>query len=445
MGEAVETLGKFMREHWHHLLFAILVLVFFIHGIASFDQEINRGNTDPVEYYKRATNFANGDLSGVDDYFSPGYVIILGLFMKLFGVSVITAKLLSLLGALAAMVLVYALANITIKDKFVALATGLFFLLDHFINFYAVNVYKEMFFLFILVLIVYIFAYVGNNRFSTKKSVILYAIVGIAFGIGVYFNSWVYALLLLIAYPLLMKRFGWKRKQKISISDAWPILALVVGFFLITIIFNSAFFIPQNNESTYFLTNGGPLLYFGNNPTSESNVAFTSRYTDITKQPLVDYASTKGIANISDLSRSEYSSLSTSYVFNFWKQNPSFLFKRVGEFLFSYWLFPSNDWAQRFITNWTKVSIYLWIKWILVLVGLIQLIRLTKKHLLRVTALFYPILLVTGVYGLTIYLLRYKLYILPFQIIIASVGLVFIGRFIGAIIKESTKSASKKT
>ena len=154
-----------------------------------------------------------------------------------------------------------------------------------------------------------------------------------------------------------MRRYGWKKKQKITILDAWPILSLIIGFILITLVFNFAFFIPQNDESTYFLSNGGMLLYYGNNPTSESNVAFTSSYTSITQQPLVDYAAKKGY-NYSELSGSDRSSMATSYVFSFWAHHPSFLFKRVSEFMFSYWLFPNNAWSQRVIPNWTKISFY---------------------------------------------------------------------------------------
>ncbi len=419
---------QFLIKNKFHLIFSCLLIYFILNTVPLIDDNIFTGNTDPSEYLKRGTEFANGVDNSIDDYFSPGYMILLGLWMKLFGISVVSAKILSLISAIFLMVTIYIITNVTFKNHWISIITSLFFIYDPFVRFYAINVYKELPFALLLSTLVLIPLVLVNIKLKENYKYSLYFIFGIIAGISVYFNSWIYATLIFILYPLYETFI----KKQLSIKKGLTYVGLTIGgLFVSILLMNIFFFIPIHGEPVYFLSNGGLLLYYGNNPTSEANVAFTSRYTDITNEPLKNFVESDG-RNMSLLTRSEKSSYATKYVLSFWLNNPGYLINRVSEFLFSYWLYPNNQWSQRFL-DWDSVKVYLWLKWILILVGL------TKVMLMGITRFLYliaPMCLVSGVYGLTNYLMRYKMYILPIQLIFASVGLYFIIEFIYYIIKD---------
>src|SRR5690606_31124954 len=122
--------------------------------------------------------------------------------------------------------------------------------------------------------------------------------------------------------------------------------SFVVLTILFVALFNLTVFVPQGKWYNT-LTNSGILLYYGNNPTPHSNVAFTSTYPEGLFNPLLNYSFEKTKVPYEELSDKQKSSVSTSFVLNFWKSNPSFLVNRVKEFLFKYWLFPTLEWPQR--------------------------------------------------------------------------------------------------
>jgi 4-amino-4-deoxy-L-arabinose transferase-like glycosyltransferase len=393
----------------------ILLLVFCISGVNNIDGVVFKGNSDPVTYYETASGVAQGNME-VGDYFSPGYSLLLGTYMGLTGVSTNNAQMFSLLAAIGLAIVLFLLAR-KLTNEWVGLLTVAIFIFDPFIKFYSVNVYKEIIFNLLLVSIVYLSVLLKDD---IKNPYILSG-MGVILGMMIYINSWSYLLILLILYPFIF--YSIKRK-KLVLEYLKPLYIFVVAFFVWTLFLNLTVFIPTMGEPVYFLSNGALLLYFGNADHPAANVAFTSSYSGIGDELDRYILDEKSIDpdNLSDEERNHYM---YSYVINRWLTEPGFLFSRVGEFLFKYWLFPTDAWAQRIIPNWDSIKTYLWVKWLVVIAGLALLYK--NKKLEPFIPVAYTVLAVTAMYGLTIFLLRYKLYIYPFQFIICAYALFYIG------------------
>jgi len=433
---------NFIKTNYVYLILFIISIIFLLNTIPKVDNEVFFQNTDPSSYIKVAQGIVNDSSDEIGTYFSPGYTIILSMFMNIFGTSVFIAELVSFFFGFLTLFLIFFVVKKLFSNSNIALIAAFIYSIDPMVIFYSTNAFKGPILNFFILLIIFILLNEVNN-----KKVYGFFSIGLILGCIIYLNSWSYFLALLLIYPFILEFKDSKKKtflEKLNFKIiSKKFLFFFLGFIIMTGIFNLFYFILSNGESCFFLTNGGFMMYLGNNPTPTSNVAFTSQYGKEAYVPLISWVSKEKGLNFSQLSKSEQSSFATKYVLNFWLDNPSFLIKRVYNFLTNYWLYPNDAWAQRYIENKNQVFNYLWTKWIFVVIGLIFLLSKTKDYIIEKSIILYPILLVTGIYGLTIYLMRYKFYIVPYQIILASLGVYVIANTIINIVKEVLKNDSK--
>lgn len=143
-GEALQTTAQANRLLEYSIAFGLLgvaIVIFAIHFFA-FRHSFPPINTDEASFFSPAKSFVErGDLaSDIHKSFLPGaglytywmpplYIVLLGSFLKIFGGTVVTAKVMSVLLTCASAVLLAALA----KERFTKAAVAGLFLLCPFI------------------------------------------------------------------------------------------------------------------------------------------------------------------------------------------------------------------------------------------------------------------------------------------------------------------------
>lgn len=415
------------------LLISLGVLfVFLVWNFSSVvSTPISPGNSDPVSYHEWAQKIAAGDGSVIDAYFTPSWKIWLGTVYKLAGDDVRSAKVYNFLLMLIVALFLYYIGSFIIGSGYAGLITLLVFLFDPFAFHHVQYAYKEMAFLFCLVGLVFLTILLFKNLHLKERLVILASIAGILV-IGAFSNSWLYGYLVVLPVYFWLNQPKWfdKLSFKKTAVFAGSLVALTIVF---VALFNLTVFVPQGKWHNT-LTNSGILLYFGNNPTPHSNVAFTSTYPEGLMDPLNNFSIEKKGVGFEELSEKEKSSVATSFVLNFWKGNPSFLVNRVKEFLFKYWLFPNLEWPQRFIDNPRNVMFHLWVRWVLGVIGMIILIASSFS---RSSIILGNYALVSVAYGLSIFLLRYKMYVMVFSSIAIAAAIFFICLIVRDFLKQS--------
>jgi hypothetical protein len=392
---------------------------------------LSPGNSDPVSYHEWAQKIAAGDGSVIDAYFTPSWKIWLGTVYKFAGDDVRTAKVYNFILMLIVALFLYYIGSFIIGSNYAGLITLVVFLFDPFAFHHVQYAYKEMAFLFCLVALVFLTILLFKDLNLKERLIILASMAGILV-VGAFSNSWLYGYLVVLPVYFWLNQPKWFDKlsfKKVGIFAG----SLVVLTIVFVSIFNLTVFVPQGKWYTT-LTNSGILLYFGNNPTPHSNVAFTSTYPEGLMDPLNNFSVEKMGVGFENLTDKEKSSVATSFVLNFWKSNPSFLINRVKEFLFKYWFFPNLDWAQRLVENPKKVLFISWVRWILGLIGIIILIASSFS---RSSIILGNYALVSVAYGLSNYLLRYKLYFAVFSPIAISAAIFFILLLLIVFFKQS--------
>lgn len=415
------------------LLISLGILVLFLGWNYSsvVSTPISPGNSDPVSYHEWAQKIAKGDGSVIDAYFTPSWKVWLGTIYKLAGDDVRTAKVYNFLLMLIVALFLYYIGSFIIGSDYAGLITLVVFLLDPFAFHHVQYAYKEMAFLFCLVGLVFLTILLFKNLHLKERSIVLTSMAGVLV-IGAFSNSWLYGYLVVLPVYFWLNQSKWfdKISFKKTAVFAGSLFALTIFF---VALFNLTVFVPQGKWHNT-LTNSGILLYYGNNPTQFSNVAFTSTYPEGLMDPLNNFSVEKKGVVFDELSEKEKSSVATSFVLNFWKSNPSFLVKRVKEFLFKYWFFPTLDWPQRIIENPKSVMFNLWVRWILGVIGMIILIASCFS---RSSIILGNYALVSVAYGLSIFLLRYKMYIMVFSSIAIAAAIFFICLIVRDFLKQT--------
>jgi len=411
--------------------FGVLVLFLVWNYSSAVSTPLSPGNSDPVSYHEWAQKIAKGDGSVIDAYFTPSWKVWLGTIYKLAGEEVRTAKVYNFLLMLIVALFLYYIGSFIIGSNYAGLITLVVFLLDPFAFHHVQYAYKEMAFLFCLVALAFLTILLFKDLSLKERLVILAAMAGILV-IGAFSNSWLYGYLVVLPVYFWLNQSKWF--DKISFKKTAVFAgSLVVMTIVFVALFNLTVFVPQGKWHNT-LTNSGILLYFGNNPTPHSNVAFTSTYPEGLFNPLLNYSFEKTKIPYEALSEKEKSSVATSFVLNFWKSNPSFLVNRVKEFLFKYWLFPTLEWPQRIIENPKSVMFNLWARWILGVIGMIILIASSFS---RSSIIIGNYALVSVAYGLSIFLLRYKMYVMVFSSIAVAATIFFVCLIVRDFLKQS--------
>jgi hypothetical protein len=414
------AVGSVVKQYWQYGALVLLCALYLALTIRSLDGDVFKGNTDSVSYHQNALGVAQRSPNAIDDYFSPGYSILLGTWAQIVGTNVIALKVLSVLCGLGIVLLVYGLGALLVNKPVGVIAAGILSI-DPDLRFFSANIFKETPFLFFFVLFIFLIVFATLRARTTLHRCLLYAAAGVALGFGVFFNAWLYAALLLLAYPLVIalterKKFVWR-------SFGLDVVACVVGLIGMLVLINVLFFIPLHGSFVTAPTNGGAVLYYGNNPSAESSVVFTSVYTDATSAPFKEWMVAHGHSP-DGLSNKVQAHYFTQYVVSYWLSHPGFLVRRVAEAFFEYWLFPTDIWSQRVFFHWPALRFYYWTLWVAAAIGLVAIAFHPWRYWVRLSALFFPMFLVAAVVCLTIYLMRYKLYLLPFEAILAAVGVV---------------------
>ncbi len=422
------------------LLFSLLLILFLTAGMyrihLAWTAPLNPGNTDPVGYHEQATRIAQGDFTQINDYFSPGYPIFLAGVYKIFGADFRIGHVTNTLLGLVDSLLLFFITLSLFKKKYLAIIALTLSLVHPELIFYSIHMYKEPLFLFLLLLIILSVIKVSSAEMHVKQKLVYLAIFAASTVYSIYLNSWIYICYILLPIYYYIINRACIKKQLVKQILLGGISVLMVST-LIFIIINALFFIPALDRPVFTLSNSGILLYYGNNPTKYSNTAFTSDYPAEMMIPLGDWIKERYELNYGELPIRLQSKYSTKYVLNFWKENPSFLLNRVTTFFFKYWLFPNKQWSQRpeivYGHAWDKLRLFLWAEWMLALLGL--MCCLTKIRLIQKTSILILLYLaVTAVYGISNYLMRYKLYIIPIEIIFAAIGIYALFGYIYKII-----------
>jgi len=414
----------------------VLVLFLFWNYSSVVSTPISPGNSDPVSYHEWAQKIAKGDNSVIDAYFTPSWKIWLGTIYKLAGDDVRTAKVYNFILMLIVALFLYYIGSFIIGSNYAGLITLVVFLFDPFAFHHVQYAYKEMAFLFCLVALVFLTILLFKDLNLKERLITLASLAGILV-VGAFSNSWLYGYLVVLPVYFWLNQSKWfdKLSFKKTAIFAGSLVVLVVVF---VAIFNLTVFVPQGKWYNT-LTNSGILLYFGNNPTPHSNVAFTSTYPEGLLDPLNNFSVEKKGVVFENLTDKEKSSVATSFVLNFWKSNPSFLVNRVKEFLFKYWFFPTLEWPQRLIDNPKGVMFHLWVRWILGVIGMIILIASSFS---RSSIILGNYALVSVAYGLSIFLLRYKMYVMVFSSIAIAASIFFVCLIVRDLLRQSKSGSS---
>lgn len=203
-------------------------------------------------YYRLAVDIANGESWG-DTYTSIGYSIVLGGLFKLFGASLVVAKIFNIILTFFSMLLFLGvLRKIDIKEGHRKVTFALFALFPNNIFFNSV-IGTEILFTTLFILLTYI--YFSNVKY---KYIILGILVGIVTMVKPFFLLYAFAIFLV---ELL------KEKRFLKPLGSALTIVIVALICLSPWIYRNT---KLNGEFTFVSNNGGIVLYINNN--SQNNM-----------------------------------------------------------------------------------------------------------------------------------------------------------------------------
>lgn len=230
--------------------YAVIALISFILGALWIAFVDTRPFSDFDYYYNLAVQIANGGAWG-DTYTSVGYSIVLGGIFKLFGASVLAAKLFNLLLTLLNNVLFFnILKKTSLKSKDRKIVFTLFALLPN--NIFFINVVgTEIMFTCMILAITALY-------FSEIKSRFIW--IGLLVGFG----SIVKPFLIAIAFGLFLVELIKDRTFFKALKNSITVLVIAVIAIAPWIYRNTRYM----GQFTSISNNGGIVLYINNNSTN---------------------------------------------------------------------------------------------------------------------------------------------------------------------------------
>ncbi len=419
IGRKLEYVGKFIREHPIQTSIVVLTIIISlsIRLHLALTTPLFPGNTDPVHYNTDAMNFFEKGSIPQSIYWPPGYVFFLIPMYALFGKTFVTAKIVNVILSLVNAGLVYYLGK-KLFNKQVGLIGLVWMLFDPLLTFYATNVYTETLFISLLMgSLALAWSQKDNPRWWKAT------IIGLMMGFNALIKPWV----LVMAGAIVFWWFINKDKKKTIIGQIKIILPWTAIMLLGIFIALTPWTIHNAKTTGHFvpLPVNGPLNFYLANH-EYGNSAFTSNYGNETMGHF------KGMNDYDKAQKAK--ELAKAYVM----EDVGRFIKKIWFSFSHYWSHPNKEWYQRLVPHFDGLIRYLWIQWVLVIGGLAYSIKNWKEN----SANYLFLGLITAVYTMATYLARFKIPMIPFQIIYGAVSLMLLFNIARQIL-ESTKTNSR--
>jgi dolichyl-phosphate-mannose--protein O-mannosyl transferase len=142
----------------------------------------------------------------------PTTAIIVGFFFKIFGESIVLARIINILFSLATVVVMYLLIKKLFEREDLALLTAFFMSINPLLVFFSHNMMMEASSLFLLILGMYFFVLWYKNQLEKNKFTYLYAAsFCVMLGVVTKFNFAFLALPIMFTFPYLKILKNWKK------------------------------------------------------------------------------------------------------------------------------------------------------------------------------------------------------------------------------------------
>ena len=440
----------FLRDYTFYdliivLLFFMIFINYFLNAIIT---PIYISNTDPITYNQQAIHFSK-TLKFTDDYWPMGFSFFLGIFYSIFGPNYAIFKMFNILMLIGLLILIKILLDknkiFRLKEKNIFFIIFLvFILMDPELLFYSSTLYKEITFIFLVVLSMYISVNISDFT-GIFRNIIFGVILAVSGMIASEMIAWFLAPLFLgIIIHLIRLKFEFSERSKgfsfvkkvfLQFFSSLKYSLKKHSVFLISFTFSfvalcflfSSIYLNSTGNAHIFSTSGQRLVFVNNAPTGCEGVTFTIDNNACVPNDsfLVDYAWKKGL-NYSSMNSFQKDNIKKEYAAQFILTHPLNTIKRIIPFM-TLWIFPSTNWSQRIIVDEAALNRYLWFTFIIAVAGLILAFSrksFEKKGIWLWVLIFYAFC--TFSYMMTYYLMRYRIYFRIFELLFAAFTIYFI-------------------
>ncbi|MBS3060398.1 MAG: hypothetical protein J4432_02720 [DPANN group archaeon] len=412
-------MSKRLIQNKYFSIFLLLIFITtFIKLGPSIANSVNPDSIDPIDMHNTASYFAlnNEWMGGIN--LPSGYALTLAMAYKIFGTSPAIGHVINVILAAAIALLIFLILYNWI-DKTAAYASGLIFMISPEASFYSTFLFKEMAMFFYLLIAIYATYKLTELKPNQHALMAVYSML-IAFPtfIAAEINAWliIYIPIAIFSIILLNKKEG----AILKIKDSAKPIAVILAATFILLGLASSFYSSQTGYSAPFPAgHRGGNFYLRNNPSNESSIFYTSRYTSVSSEPVNAWATERGI-NMSDpevLANTWF-----QYALDYSTSHPLETIGKQMQFLY-YWLLPNTEYSQRVMSQ-SEIDNTILYQTILLVLFIIGLYKAFETKKIKILA---PIILLglatTALHSLLPYLLRYKFYFEFYQIFFAGIAI----------------------
>ncbi|MFH0860254.1 MAG: glycosyltransferase family 39 protein [Candidatus Altiarchaeota archaeon] len=332
-------------------------------------------------------------------YYEPGFSYFLGMVYYLFGGDYVIGRLSLVLLSVINAFLLWKIAKLLFNDR-VAWASFVISLVDLDLFFHATNLYNEM--LLISVLLVGFYCMFIFRKYNNLKS---WIVASAAVGFSLYLKAQTVFLIPAIIIWLL-----------INLKDRKHVLRLSAILLAAVLIIQLPWFIRNYNvsggEIVFVSTNSGVNFWIGNNP-------YSSGCYEHSPPEGVHYSPFENLDPAQPNYDAAKNRLAIKLALEHITAHPDIFIQKINRFLTEFWFIPTETCILRWYPE--NYLAYAWPLWILTLAG----VALTCKRYWKQHSIFYLYFAITTVtYMVSFYMQRYKVPLIPFEIMFASYAII---------------------